>query len=1157
MTAKRPSPCSPAADARRRKRTASDPSLSAWIAASAGTGKTQVLTDRVIRLLLAGSRPERILCLTFTNAAAAEMALRIERRLGRWAISSEGELDAAVHALTGEKPDDALRSRARRLFAETLDAPGGLKVMTIHAFCQSLLRRFPLEAGIAPHFEVMDERTAEELLAAAQHAVLARARQGDPALQAALAEVASHTTESGFAELMGHLGAARGRLRALSHRHLDLDGLVQAIRKLLRVGAEETVESVVADASAEGSIDRAGLARASRMLAQGSTADHHRAALIGAWLEADEDHAGGFEAYLDVFFTRDRLPREMLATKDVRTADPETEGILRREQARLREVIERRNAAAVAGATAALLRLGAAMLEAYERQKRVHARLDYDDLILAAGDLLERPGVAPWVLYKLDGGLDHILVDEGQDTSPDQWRVIAALAEEFFAGEGARERERTLFVVGDEKQSIFSFQGADLAALETIREHFRDRAAAAGRAWKEGELDLSFRSTEAVLRAVDRVFAREAARDGVGFGDRSIRHEPTRRGQAGLVEVWPPVGPARRPPRAPWEPPVRREEADDPAARLAGHIARTIHGWLDRGEPLESRARPIRPGDVMVLVQRRGTFVENLVRELKALDVPVAGIDRIVLTDHLAVMDLVALGQFLLLPEDDLTLATVLKGPLVALNEDELFALAHDRGRQSLWRTLERRRNERGAFARAHDYLAALLSRADYVPPFELYSELLGAPPAHGEARSGRTALLRRLGMDAGDPIDELLNLALAYERLHPPSLQGFLHWLVVGRTEVKREAEVGRDEVRVMTVHGAKGLQAPIVLLPDTMRLPPSRGTRLLWHEDDGGALLWPGRAAFAEERCREAKDAAERRELEEYRRLLYVALTRAEDRLYICGWHGPRRPPEGCWYQLVRDALEDVAEPFDFERAAPGAWSGQGLRLVGPQEGPPEEEEIRPGLARLPEALPAFVLAPPQAEPTPPKPLAPSRPAAGEPSAGSPLAGAGDRAPRARGRLVHRLFELLPEIAPEARAEACRRLVAHPAHGLDPRTQAALAERVLAILDDPRFAPLFAPSSGAEVPLIGRVRDVVIAGQVDRLVVDDDEILVVDFKTNRPPPRSQAEVPPAYLKQMAAYRAVLSEIYPDRPVRCALMWTEGPVLMPLSDTSLAVHAP
>ena len=1145
------------------QRLAADPAASVWVAASAGSGKTKALTDRVLRLLLDGAAPQRLLCLTFTRAAAAEMANRVNRELGKWALQADDALDAEIEALTGVAPDGALRDRARRQFATVLDAPGGLKIMTIHAFCQSLLGRFPLEAGIAPHFDVLDDRSAAELLFDAQTAVLARARAGgDADLAAAIDTVALHAGEESFGELMAKLRGLRVRLRRLlkTHEKDGLAGVIAATCRLLDVDPEETPENVIAAACAEGAFNRAALAAACRALAGGTDAERARGERVARWLAAPKhDRLAGFDDYKRVFLTAEDQPRAEsgLMTKARREGDPRAFEALLAEQEGLARTIERRNAAITARATTALLRLGDAMLAEYDRRKLARARLDYDDLILKAARLLTDDAAnAAWVLYKLDGGIDHILVDVAQDTSPEQWQVIAALADEFFTGKGAREGLRTVFVVGDEKQSIFSFQGADLRELERMRAAFRARVEAAEQAWNEVGLGRSFRSTAAVLRAVDTVFARPSASDGVAFADHAISHESHRQGHAGRVELWPLVTPAEAAPRASWLPPTTRFESDSPRTRLARHVAATIHGWIDNGERLEARDRAIRPGDVLVLVRTRTAFVAELIRALKSRGVAVAGTDRMVLSDQIAVMDLMALGHFLLLPEDDLTLATVLKGPLMGVGEDQLFDLAHGRGEETLWRTLTRRRGENDAFGRAHGDLAALLARADFVPPYELFADVLAA-------RGGRRKLVSRLGPDANDPIDEFLAQALAYERSGPPSLQGFLHWFAAGEVEIKRDLDQGRDEVRVMTVHGAKGLEAPIVILPDTTSLPYAGGVQVLWHDADTGAdtgsngggaeaLLWPGRAGFGEARCRAARIAMRERDLQEYRRLLYVAMTRAEDRLYIAGWQGRNAVPDDCWYRLAEAALADIAEPFDF-----AAWEGDGLRLVDRQTRKP----ARDAAARVPAAdagpLPRFAREAAKPEPAPPRPLAPSRPAELEPAVLSPLAEGPGEARFLRGRLIHRLLQTLPELAPEARAEECRRFLARPGHGLGADARDEIAAEVLAVLDDERFAALFGPSSRAEVPLVGVVDGAVVAGQVDRLVVSDDAVMVVDFKTNRPAPERAADIPPAYLAQMAAYRAVLALIYPGRPIRCALLWTDGPRLVELDDAVPAGRAP
>ncbi|MCH9020953.1 MAG: UvrD-helicase domain-containing protein, partial [Proteobacteria bacterium] len=525
------------------QRRAADPATSVWVAASAGAGKTKALADRVLRLLLDGAAPERLLCLTFTRAAAAEMAIRINGELGKWTMLADDALHVRLEALAGAPPDADLRARARRQFATVLDAPGGLKIMTIHAFCQSLLGRFPLEAGVAPHAEVLDDRSAAELLVAAQAAVLERARSGaEPALAEAVDTISVHAGEETFVDLMARLRGVRARLRRLIRRHETLGGLVAATGRLLGVAPGETVETVIAEACAEGAFNRDALAAACRALESGSEKDRERARRIAGWIGASPSERGErFNDYSSVFLTADDTPRAVsgLMTKPVRDGDRDAFEALSTEQEGVARAVERRKAVTVARATAALLRLGGAMLDEYDRAKAARARLDYDDLIRGARDLLRAPGVAAWVLYKLDGGIDHILVDEAQDTSPEQWEVIAALAEEFFAGEGARETRRTVFIVGDEKQSIFSFQGADPRALEAMRAHFRDRVESAAGKWREVGLGLSFRSTEAVLEAVDAVFASPAARDGVAFADHVIAHASHRKGHAGTVELWP------------------------------------------------------------------------------------------------------------------------------------------------------------------------------------------------------------------------------------------------------------------------------------------------------------------------------------------------------------------------------------------------------------------------------------------------------------------------------------------------------------------------------------------------------------------------------------------------------------------------------------------
>ncbi len=1128
---------------------ASDPAVSAWVTANAGTGKTHVLVDRILRLMLAGTPPAKILCLTFTKAAAAEMANRLSEVLGQWSVLDDDTLDAHLLALTQMAPGPDIRRRARHLFAASLETPGGLNLRTIHSFCESLLGRFPLESGVAPHFSVIDERTAAELMTEARSRLFRRALgHGGEALREALDRVAVLTDETRFDGLLTDLARQRGRLGRLVRAHGSVEAAVAAAGPFLGLAPADSPEAVIAAAGDDDAFDGLGLRLAVDALHRGSDKDGERGDAIARWLAGTPaERAAGFDGYAGTFVTFDgktRLPhvRKTLITEKAKKATPGADEIMATEAERVLAVVQRRRAAMAAEASAAVLRLGAALIEEYSALKEAHAVLDYDDLIGFAQGLLAGQGGASWVHYKLDGGIDHVLVDEAQDTSPDQWAVIDALTAEFFAGEGARpEMNRTLFVVGDEKQSIFSFQGADLETFRAMHDAFRDRARAVdARLWRDVGLGLSFRSTAPILDTVDAVFARAPARDGVIDPDTRLDHRLHRTGEAGRVELWPPVEPAEPEEEDPWDAPLDRPAPGSADRILAERIAGRIKRWLDDREELPAAGRPIEAGDVMILVQRRGAFYQHMVRALKQAGIPVAGADRMVLAKQMAVMDLMALARFLLLPGDDLSLAEVLKSPLVGWDDDDLFAVAHGR-EGSLWQAVQRHPGGRAAEARRR--LAAWLSRADNEPPYDFLTRLLGPD-------GGRRAFLGRLGDDANDAIDEFLNLALLHEREHAPSWQGFLAWVAAGATEVKRDLEQVRNAVRVMTVHGAKGLQANIVVLPDTVRVPGAAGTGLFWADGGRGqeVPLWVPTKDMDVDSTATLRTARGEASQREYRRLLYVAMTRARERLTVCGWRTRRSPREGTWYDAVAPVLAELGVP------EPLPWGEDALRFDRPQE----KEVVRePAVPRpAPPPLPAWAREPAPAEPEPPRPLAPSRPADDEPPVRSPVGIDGGEGFR-RGRLIHRLLQILPEVPAADRAAAADAILARPVHGLDATARAAIAGEALDVIAHPDLADLFGPESLAEAPLAGRVGDTVISARVDRLVVGERTVTVVDYKTDRTPPDAAVDVPPVYLRQMAAYRALLVRVFPGRSVRCLLLWTDGPSVTVLPDALLEAYAP
>ncbi len=1141
---------SPIAIANRDQATAIRPEMNVWVTASAGSGKTKVLTDRVLALLLAGTAPQRILCLTFTKAAAAEMSNRITKTLADWVNKSDSDLEDDLLRLMRDRmtgadraQTEAAKNRARQLFAKVLDAPGGLQISTLHAFCQSLLRRFPVEAHVPPHFALMDERDAAEALAEALEQTIADAQDGhDKALAEALKHITARVHETLFGDLMGTLVAGRAKIKRMSAGYGGLEGAVTAMRKHLGLAAGETEANIITAACHDSAVDCATLRHAVKALAGGTVTDQKRSAGIAAWIEAVETRVTIFETYTTQFLTADGTIRKVLATKSV-AAIAGVSDSLQQEAERLLALVARVRAARTAEASAALMRIGEHVLALYEAEKVRRGVMDYDDLIQTTRRLLSQNGVADWVHYKLDGGLDHVLIDEAQDTNPDQWDIAKPIWSEFFTGEGARENlpenPRTVFAVGDRKQSIYSFQGAVPEEFERVRGEVQAEVEAAGHRFINVPMNVSFRSVPSVLEAVNVVFGEgRAARLGVATDADNITHLAAREGHAGLVEVWPLLAPEAGDIVSSWKPPVERLKGDSPQNRLAGLLAARIHKMVTSGEILESKARPIRPGDIMVLVRRRTGFVEELVRQLKKLRIAVAGVDRMVLTDQLPIMDLVALGQFLLLPEDDLTLATVLKGPLVGLSETELFTLAYNRDKR-LWDVLSTHAGATTAFGAAHRFLADLLAKTDYLTPAELYGHIL-------VAQDGRRKLLARLGLDADDPIDEFINLALAYQRAHPPSLQGFLHWLAAGDIEIKRDLDQGgSNAVRIITVHGAKGLQAPIVILPDTAQAPRMRDT-VLWTEGTTPLMLWASRAAELDTVTETLREAARETQTREYHRLLYVAMTRAEDRLYVCGWQTSQPGNlDATWYGLIAGAVQTLPQTQSISDPA----LGDCLRLSSPQEAKikPETEADQEDMST---SLPSWAGKPAPAETTPPRPLAPSR-AIAEPAAASPLKDNG-KLRYQRGLIIHRLLQSLPESPLEHRRAAAEAFVRRPGWGLTEEAQTAIVTETLAVLDTPAFAPLFAAGSRAEVSLTGRVGKHIISAQVDRLAVTDSDVWIIDYKTNRPPPRDQALVDISYVFQMATYRAALQAIYPGHTIHCVLLWTDGPFTMELDGAAM-----
>jgi ATP-dependent helicase/nuclease subunit A len=1110
-------------DVRRVQVEAADPDVSAFVSANAGSGKTYVLAQRVINLLLRGVDPAKILCITFTKTAAANMANEVFKRLAGWTALDDAALDKEIALSTGTKPDAAQRARARRLFASALETPGGLKVQTIHAFCTRLLHQFPFEANVAARFTVLDEASTTQLLDQLTLQVLLEASaKPDGALGRALATAIVVAADQTFKDVVSDAIRERDAIDAWTQRAGSVDKAIGELSNTLGLNLKDTQESIEQEFFSHSLIPAAEWPALIEILDSGSASDQkHIAALEAARSATGRER---IDNYLKVFCTAELAPRKSIVTKKIADKHPDWLARLVAEQERLCKLLERERAIAARERTRALVTIAADVLARYTREKERRALLDYDDLIDKTLELFARSSAA-WVLYKLDLGIDHVLIDEAQDTSPKQWSIVRTIVSEFTPGGARANTRRTVFAVGDEKQSIFSFQGAAPRAFDEMRREFAGQFDTPEQGWRYLRFHHSFRSGENVLGGVDRVFAAQdifvsVTTDAGGVPPHISLPDAT----PGLVELWPLIAPAERREIEGWDAPFDTESEISPRVVLARRIAAQVKLWMTHGQ---------KAGDVLVLVRQRGPLFEAIIRALKNAEIPVAGADRLVLTEHIAVMDLMALADALLLPDDDLALASVLKSPLFGLSEEQLFELAWDR-KGSLRASL------RAKSPATESALDELTSAACKLSPFGFFAHVLGP-------RRGRAKFLARLGPEANDALDEFLNLALDYEARAVPSLQGYLAWLRAAQSEVKRDMEIVRDEVRVMTVHGAKGLEANTVILADTTTSPGGpRDPRLLGLP--GGALVWATARDDDVDAMMDARALAQQDARDEYRRLLYVAMTRAKERLVICGTQGSRKIPDGCWYQLVENALKPdcVAEPAD----------DSGGEVMRYRKGPPPEQQkqkIATSGAIKPTSLPNWLTTDATSESSAPRSITPS---SVEDDDARPFTAAGNAKALLRGSLMHRLMQSLPDIPAVKRLKAAEDYLARAGKELDQEQRKKIAEEVLLLLTNENFSELFAPGSRAEVPIVGRLilggEEVRVSGQIDRLAVMQSAVLIGDFKTNRPAPRRIEDVPQSYLRQLALYRAVLAKLYPQRVLRAALILTEVPDLMELSEEVL-----
>ena len=1109
------------------QRAAANPKDSVWVAASAGTGKTKVLSDRVLNLLLQGCPPEKILCITFTKAAAAQMENRVALRLAKWVSETDDELKKDIFTLTGAQPSDKSIAKARRLFARVLEAKGGMKILTIHSFCQSLLKRFPLEAGVSPNFEVMDEGDAKGLM----DKVIAEAIH-DKKLRDDLGIISLYVDEKDLITNLKNLDETRAKFDDVVAKFGSVEGLIKVLYQRYNVDVNESVEHTLSEIC---NVPPCAKYILEILLAKDGVEAKEAAEELAEFLSlSDEEKIKNYKLYEDVFLTQKGTIRK----KKVYEEDP-----VKSEAERVFALEEKRKAVISLAAIKAFLRIADAVLSQYKKRKNAKGFLDYSDLVLKAKELLYKSGAA-WVLYKLDGGIEHILVDEAQDTSAEQWDIIRALSDEFFAGEGASPFERTIFVVGDKKQSIFSFQGANPAKFAFNKSYFEEQLKRVGKELKTVPLSVSFRSTKTVLSLVNNMLLNPRASYGVVDEKEVTEHIAFRDDAGGRVELWPSIKDEEDDQPDPWLPPIDRVKTKSAQDRLAVKIADKIASMI-KNDILESEGRKIEPQDIMILLRKRTPFFEKLVRELKTRDVPVTGLDRMIIKDQISVMDLIALGDFLLLPEDDLNLAGLLKSPLFGFDEDEIYDVCFGRKDATVWdslRTKAEGKNGKEKYAKTVETLRNLLGMADMVLPSRLFGYVLGA-------LDGRRKIIKRLGFDADDALAEFMNLVLDFEKNNTPSLQGFLTWLKHRDVKLKKDLEQGDVKaVRITTVHSSKGLEAPIIFLPDTKSLIGGNKNKLYWVEDEIGEIpLWFASANDLPLPMKEKKEEVKAEEKKESRRLLYVAITRPKDRLYITAWNRRnakknknneenKKQKEGdTWYDLISESFDKTQSFADKD--------GEVFFISSPQKAVVKNSDVREEKMRA--SLPSWVTKKAKEEPLPLKPLAPSKIGIEDDAiAPSPFVTARSGAIQ-KGKIIHKLLQFLPEVPFDKREQIIANYLELNANEWSKTERENVAKEVMNVLSEESLKCFFGEGSKAEVPIIGMLGDEAFSGQVDRLWIGEKEVIIIDYKTNQNVPTRLEEVPKLYKKQLSVYKELLAKLFKEKTVKAYILWTQNLSLM------------
>lgn len=1124
----------------RQQNKASDPQYSIWTSASAGSGKTTVLVKRLLRMLLNNIEPSKILCITFTNTGAAEMKNRINEKLASWTVMDDGELKKEIIKLDEKDNIEQKLKTARTLFAKILDNSNDFKILTIHSFCQQIIKRFPLEANIVPNFQILDEISSLELLMQAEKELL---KSNNEEIKKSIQYIFTYINEDQFIELLKQAINQKDNLLYIKSKFYTIQGIIDELQKIFKIDNKKELENIEDEfyENTDFTIINQGIKDS---LNNSDNKFNNKFIKIITEYQKDKDL---IYDYINCFLTTDGKITSRLLSKDMQKVFPELHDFILKEAERSYQTKEYINNLTNFEFTSAFLNITYYIFEIYSFLKKQKGCLDYSDLIFETNKLLSNSkfnnldgenAFSSWINYKLDEGIDHILIDEAQDTSPLQWDIVRSITTEFFSGQGQKgELDRTIFVVGDEKQSIFSFQGAEPDIFNLTLKDYKYKIEQCGKKFDNIFLNTSFRSLKSVLNVVDEVFAEPYRKNAITKLVDKITHKVAREESAGKVEIWPLVEEkdieqektekVEKNTPLDWQINYTEKIEKSNKQKLAETIANEVYDWFKNGKTICDRklkcSRKLKYSDIMILVRSRDKdFINYLVRQFNKKHIPTMGNDKFDLLNNIISQDIISLLKFLIFNEDDLVLANIVKSPFLNLDEEDLYTLCDYKNENqcSLWtafQNIEKYKNQK-------IFLEDIIEKSKNTSIYELLLYIF-------EVQNTKKLFKQRFQYIADEILNEFLNLANEYEKTHNNStILNFISFLENTDLEIKRDMEQKTDEIKILTVHASKGLESPIVILPDTNHTTKTiqRIDEILRYKEEGNDYYIPMIQKEKTILIEEIKDSMKNKIEEEYLRLLYVAMTRAENELYICDYKRKGESKENCWYSIL---LNTIQNNKDVKIRHSKNIEGD-ILYIGDQDNycnilascnnqqknyKIEEEKINEIIATFSQN---------KEKTNEIKIINPSI-YYQENAIKTPIQNSENLE---NGKLVHKLLEILPNLDSGEWQDIIDIYLRNS------NNKEKITNIVLNILNNQEFNFLFSKNSKAEVPIFAKIDGNIISGKIDRLSIIDDTVYIVDYKNTN---TLYNTIPEKYKIQLNLYKKVLEKIYTDKKIKCYILWT------------------